>query len=256
MIPNGSTPIKNEILTDILAKGLLSKDEMRIAFYVIRWSWGFIGKDKRQDWTRPLQQKKIADDIEMDRGLLNRNIKRMIAEKKLIKKDNCYQFNEHSDDWVKVDKKSIEKDEKKLTKSQSELTNSQSKLTKSQLKVDKKSIGTDLKASNDNGLREFKENKETYKETLKEKGDVFIKTLKNFKTMRNKIKKPMTDKAESMLITRLEKLSPDIDTQIKIMEQSIFHCWQNVYPLKEEKIVNNSQNGYEQFMEKVLNDRR
>jgi len=26
--------------------------------------------------------------------------------------------------------------------------------------------------------------------------------------------------------------------------------------LKKEKIVNNSQNGYEQFMEKVMNDRR
>ena len=35
-------------------------------------------------------------------------------KKKLIKKDNCYQFNEHSDDWVKVDKKSIEKEEKKI----------------------------------------------------------------------------------------------------------------------------------------------
>jgi hypothetical protein len=256
MIPNGSTPIKNEILIEILAKGLLSKDEIRIVAYIIRWSWGFIGKNKRQNWTRSLKQTKIAEDIEMDRGLLNRNLKKMIAENKISEKDGCYQFNEHYDNWVKVDKKSTNKADKKLTKSQSKLTKSQSKLTKSQQKVDKKSISTGVKASDDNGLREFKENKETYKETLKEKGDVFIKTLNNFKTMRNKIKKPMTDKAESMLITRLEKLSPDVDTQIKIMEQSIFHCWQNVYPLKEEKIINPNQNGYEQFMEKVMNDRR
>jgi hypothetical protein len=256
MIPNGSTPIKNEILIEILAKGLLSKDEIRIVAYIIRWSWGFIGKNKRQNWTRSLKQTKIAEDIEMDRGLLNRNLKKMIAENKISEKDGCYQFNEHYDNWVKVDKKSTNKADKKLTKSQSKLTKSQSKLTKSQQKVDKKSISTGVKASDDNGLREFKENKETYKETLKEKGDVFIKTLNNFKTMRNKIKKPMTDKAESMLITRLEKLSPDVDTQIKIMEQSIFHCWQNVYPLKEEKIINPNQNGYDQFMEKVMNDRR
>jgi hypothetical protein len=256
MIPNGSTPIKNEILTEIFAKGLLSKDEMRIIFYIIRWSWGFVGKNKRQDWTRPLQQIKIAEDIEMDRGLLNRNLKRMIEEKKILEKDGCYQFNEHDNEWVKIDKKSIEKSEKKLTNSQSKLTNSQSKLTNSQQKVDKKSISTGKNPNHDKGLREFKENKETYKETIKEKGDIFSKTFKDFQIMRNKIKKPLTAKAESMLLTRLEKLSDDESVQVAILEQSIFHCWQDVYPIKEEKIVDPEKSGMEQFMEKVLNDRR
>jgi len=257
MIPNGSTPIKNEILIDILAKGLLSKDEIRIIAYIIRWSWGFIGKNKRQDWTKPLQQKKIAEDIEMDRGLLNRNIKRMIIEKKLVEKDGCYQFNEHYDQWVKIDKKSIGKAEKKLTKSQSKLTKSQSKLTKSQLLVDKKSIGTDLKGSNGKGLPKFKETyKETLKETIKEKGSVFSEILKEFIKHRDKNKKKMTDYAVYLKLQKLNKMTNDVNEQIEILKQSIEKGWQDVYPLKKEKIVNNSQNGYEQFMEKVMNDRR
>jgi len=256
MIPKNSTPIKNEILIDIFAKGLLSKSEMQIVFYIIRWSWGFDGVERRQDWTKELKQKKIAEDIGMDQGSLNRNIKKMIAENKILKKDGCYQFNEHYDQWVKIDKKSIKKSEKKLTNSQLKLTNSQLKLTKSQLKIDKKSISTGLKDSNDKPLPMPKENKETYKETLKEKSDVFQKTFQDFKIMRNKIKKPLTIRAEKMILNKLEKLSNDENIQVKILEQSILHCWQDVYPLKEEKIIDPNKSGYEQFMEKVLNDRR
>ena len=118
MIPDGSTPIKNEILTEIFAKGLLKKDEMRIVFYIIRWSWGFVGKnkDRRQDWTKPLQQIKIAQDIGMNKGQLNRILKKMIKEKKILEKDVCYQFNEHYEEWIKVDKLSTDEIDEKVDK--------------------------------------------------------------------------------------------------------------------------------------------
>ena len=51
--------------------------------------------------------------------------------------------------------------------------------------------------------------------------------------MRKKIKKPMTDKAKKMLITEIEKISKEPETQIEILNQSILHCWQSVYPLKQ-----------------------
>ena len=102
MIPKDSTPIKNKILIDILAKGLLSKDEMRIIFYIIRWSWGFNGIGRRQDWTKELNITEIAKDIKMDRSYCNRIILKMIAENKIKIKNNVYQFNEHYEGWVKI----------------------------------------------------------------------------------------------------------------------------------------------------------
>ena len=51
--------------------------------------------------------------------------------------------------------------------------------------------------------------------------------------MRKKIKKPMTEKAEEMLLTSLNELSKDHKEQIAILNQSIFHCWQGVFPLKD-----------------------
>lgn len=101
MIPEKYTPIKNEILTEIFAKGLLSKNEMRIALYIIRWSWGFgkKGEKKRQDWTQKLSKTKIANDIKMNKGMLIDNLNRMIREKKVKEKNKCYQFNENFKEW-------------------------------------------------------------------------------------------------------------------------------------------------------------
>ena len=64
--------------------------------------------------------------------------------------------------------------------------------------------------------------------------DEFDVALDEFRKMRKKIKKPMSDRAEKMLITKLNNLSSDKETQIKILNQSIFHCWQDVYAIKEE----------------------
>lgn len=106
MIPKGSTPIKNEILTEIFAKGFLSYSEMRIVSYIIRWSWGFDGKTRRQDWTNPLSKYKIAKDINMEYSYCCRIIDNMISGKKLHSGKNYhskvpYQFNEHTEEWIK-----------------------------------------------------------------------------------------------------------------------------------------------------------
>lgn len=57
-------------------------------------------------------------------------------------------------------------------------------------------------------------------------------SIYEFIKMRNLIKKPMTDRALTMLINKLEKLSSDKDIQIKILEQSIFKNWTDIYELK------------------------
>ena len=99
MIPKGSTPIKNDILIDIFAKGKLSKIEMQIVFYIIRWSWGFNGTERRQDWTKILKKRQIAKDIRLGESKVGRVLNIMIKEEKIIEKDGCYQFNEHHEKW-------------------------------------------------------------------------------------------------------------------------------------------------------------
>ena len=127
MIPKDSTPIKNKILIDIIAKGLLSKDELRIIAYIIRWSWGFNGIGRRQDWTKKLTKRKMANDIGMAEQHVGKNINKMIKENIIIVKNGCYQFNEHFEEWKNLPKRLVLKNNKKLTESVSK-TNLKGKL--------------------------------------------------------------------------------------------------------------------------------
>ena len=60
--------------------------------------------------------------------------------------------------------------------------------------------------------------------------------LLDFKDMRKLMKKPMTEKAEQLLLNKLNNLSADTEQQIKIVEQSIERNWLSVFPLKENTI--------------------
>jgi hypothetical protein len=64
--------------------------------------------------------------------------------------------------------------------------------------------------------------------------------LKEFVEFRKKLKKPMTDRAITMLINKLNKMTDNIDTQIKIIEQSIYKGWTDIYSLKEDGQVQQS----------------
>jgi hypothetical protein len=80
------------------------------------------------------------------------------------------------------------------------------------------------------------------KEKEKKKADAFsdfagtdselLSTLRDFEQMRNKIKKPLTPRAKTMLINKLSKEFRPEDW-ITVLEKSIAHCWQDIYPLKE-----------------------
>ncbi len=75
----------------------------------------------------------------------------------------------------------------------------------------------------------------------KESGDAFsefasgnddlLKTLRDFEKMRKEIDKPMSDRAKSMLLTKLQTFPRS--EWIPILEQSIFHDWQGIFPLKD-----------------------
>lgn len=62
-----------------------------------------------------------------------------------------------------------------------------------------------------------------------------LSAIQDFIKMRKVSKKPMTDKAVDLMLKKLAKLSSDDDEQIEILNQSIEHNWQTVYPLDEKK---------------------
>lgn len=60
-------------------------------------------------------------------------------------------------------------------------------------------------------------------------------TYFEFIKMRELIKKPLTNRALELLISKTEKLAPrNIAMQKAILEQSIMNNWQGVFPLKDE----------------------
>lgn len=58
-----------------------------------------------------------------------------------------------------------------------------------------------------------------------------------FMEYRKSVKKPMTDHAVKLLITKLNGMSNYIPEQIEILNQSIVNGWQGIFPLKENQPV-------------------
>lgn len=72
------------------------------------------------------------------------------------------------------------------------------------------------------------------------------KALDGFVEMRNKIKKPLTERAMQLAIDKLKGLSNNETTQISIINESIMNNWQSFYPLKQqEKQKQTNYNNYE-----------
>lgn len=59
--------------------------------------------------------------------------------------------------------------------------------------------------------------------------------LLGFEEMRNKIKKPMTDRAKVLLLKDLDGLTSDEAVKVKILDRSTQMCWQGVFQLDETK---------------------
>lgn len=89
--------------------------------------------------------------------------------------------------------------------------------------------------------KEKEKNRDNKKEINKEKTSVSAPyvadddlnaAILSFIEHRKKLKKPMSDNAVKLMIDKLNKLSPSIDEQIKILNESIMNGWQGIFPLK------------------------
>lgn len=109
----------------------------------------------------------------------------------------------------------------------------------------KESLINNIDINNINNINNNKKErkKTSYDEILNSmiEDDDVKNTICDYIKMRKLIKKPMTDRALTMLINKLYKLSNNKQIQIKILEQSILKNWTDIYPYKEE----NNYAGYQ-----------
>jgi phage replication O-like protein O len=191
----------------------LSGEEWQILWVIISKTWGW-----HKAWGN-ISLKQFYIKTEIKKPNIIRAIKKLISKNIVIKKDNKddkklseYHINSHFEQWENI----IKKDNKLIT------------LSKKITFVIKK----------DNKLKEnpplLPPLKKLIKKPIKKRSDNFIKVWKDFKEMRIKIRKPMTERAGELIINELDKLSNNEDIQIDILNQSIMNSWQGVFPLKTD----------------------
>ena len=91
--------------------------------------------------------------------------------------------------------------------------------------------------------KEKNKKRKTFEEVIAENNcsEELESTVRDFIDMRKTIKKPMTSKALELLFKNLEKLTNLEEEKIAILNQSIEHSWQTVYPLKTNNMRNSSK---------------
>lgn len=67
--------------------------------------------------------------------------------------------------------------------------------------------------------------------------------LRDYSIMRNKIKAPLTERAVTLLLNKLDALASTDDLKIKLLENATLSNWKSVYPLKEERQQDKSRQG-------------
>ena len=109
----------------------------------------------------------------------------------------------------------------------------------------------DIDKEDDISKKEKNKKRKTFEEVLDENNfsEELKNTIRDFIDMRKTIKKPMTSKALELLLRNLEKLTNLEEEKIAILNQSIEHGWQTVYPLKTTNTQNSSKGGMNDFKE-------
>lgn len=91
--------------------------------------------------------------------------------------------------------------------------------------------------------------KNNIKESEIPKKSDFDIALEDFAKMRKSIKKPLTENAKKRLLNKLEKLAAgNEELKIAILNQSVDHCWQDIYELKDKSVVVRNQEVKEQSL--------
>jgi hypothetical protein len=101
---------------------------------------------------------------------------------------------------------------------------------------------TSINNTTNNNIKKERKNKTSYDEIINSKIDnqEIKDLLYEFIKMRTMKKRPLTDRALTIQINKLFKLSSNVEEQKEIIEKSIVKCWDEFYSLKRE--INNEIN--------------
>ncbi len=221
---NGFTQIPNKVITEILIKGLLNLTEIKIAFYIIRFSVGF-----HKGWTDKITVARIAKDTGISRPLCSTTINQMIRENKLLRNEGRFKFNDEYNPRAKV-----------LT---NPVSNCSESLTESVNKNEQLVLTNPYTAqSNNNGqITTLKNPKESIKEIINK----IKRKIKERKTCANFISEitfsKQTLKFENIPEEKLEKWKetfPFVNVEIELKKME---AWLTANPKRRKK-------NYERFI--------
>ena len=107
-----------------------------------------------------------------------------------------------------------------------------------------------------NKIEEKKKKKRTFEDVFSANNfsDELKNTLRDFIDMRKTIQKPMTTKALELLLKNLDRLTNLEAEKIEILNQSIVHGWQSVYPLKLNQKLETMQTKNQKSWEEWANE--
>ena len=211
-LENGYLKIANEIM-DALIKNNLSGQEVRAILFVIRKTYGFNKKEDyialRQFWEILGISKTRASQVVNSLGLM----KILTVTENLNGKVKKYLFNKDFDKWVIPLRKSV---------TGKVFRNNRSSIPQQ---------GVTKKCNHKIQYTKYNTTKDIIDFPLW----LPLEAFEAFKSMRQKIKKPLTEKAITLAIKKLELLKNRGEEPEEVLNQSIMNCYQGLFEVKDKK---------------------
>ena len=175
------------------------------------------------------------------------NIKNCNADIQNLKESNTYRnTNNNTNNKLKESKKEESNNTQNRQVEISEELNEMQKEIE-QLKAENEKLKTKKERKTKKQTKSYDEQIEGYTQN-----EELQDALKAFIQMRSFIKKPMTEYALKLMLKKLDGLGNNDTTKFAILNQSITHNWQGIFPLKDEYTNHEKQpekkydqNGYE-----------
>jgi len=242
-LEDGRTEIANE-LVEALSETYFSPAESKILWTVIRKTYGWHKKSDRISYSQ------FEESTKMNRRHIGPALKRLI-DRNIITSSNSgekhvseYGLQKDHEIWEKSVTETGNKKNKSVTDlGNKSVTETGNNLTPKQvtdenfnlLPISVPSVTDSCK----NLLPKQVTTKAIQKQLTKENIYSIPSWIKKeiwdaFLEMRKKIKKPLTDYGSNLVIKKLEKFKLTGDDPNEILNQSILHSWQGVWPLKNK----------------------
>ena len=233
---NGYTAIANEIM-EALAKARISGEARQMLDVIIRKTYGF---NKKQDRIATSQFMELT-------GLPRYSVHR--ARIKLLKM-NLITVTKKGDSQILIYSLQKDYDKWKLLPKKVTVTKKVTGYNQKSNRLSPKKV-TKCNQKSDTQKKERQYTKDTFTKErwvfLKDKD--FEVAFNDYLTMRQKIRRLATPRAQELILMELHKY--DIKTAIAMLEQSIVNSWQGIFPLKHKGNLTKAQEASVQSMDKL-----